>query len=140
MSEIQWKRVCCPVDFSDTSRAALGIAVDLCRRFHADLTLLHVESPGGGILQEPASTPDRQLESWRQEAEQLGAPRVATDRSPGQPALVIADYAKAQGFDLIVMGTHGRTGRDHALVGSVAESVIQRASCPVLTVNGAPPQ
>lgn len=135
MPEMQWKRICCPVDFSDTAEAALHVAVDLCRRFDAELTLLHVDPAGSGILKDTPSAPDQHLETWKDDAERLGAAHVATDRTRGEPALVIADYARAQGFDLIVMGTHGRTGRGHALVGSVAGSVIQRASCPVLTVS-----
>jgi nucleotide-binding universal stress UspA family protein len=57
----------------------------------------------------------------------------------GRPASAIVEEASAGRFDLIVMGTHGRTGLTHALLGSVAERVVQKAPCPVLTVRDAVP-
>jgi universal stress protein A len=57
----------------------------------------------------------------------------------GPPARAIVEHASAGHFDLIVMGTHGRTGLSHALLGSVAERVVQKAPCPVLTVREASP-
>ena len=55
----------------------------------------------------------------------------------GRPAHAIVEHAKDGGFDLIVMGTHGRTGLPHVVMGSVAERVVRRAPCPVLTMRGA---
>ena len=55
----------------------------------------------------------------------------------GEPAAEILEVARARGADLIVMGTHGRTGLEHALMGSIAERVVRRAHCPVLTVRPA---
>jgi nucleotide-binding universal stress UspA family protein len=60
---------------------------------------------------------------------------TATHVLTGQPAHTIVEHARTGGFDLIVMGTHGRTGFSHLFVGSVAERVVRRAPCPVLTVR-----
>jgi universal stress protein A len=128
MSEMEWKKVCCPVDFSEPSRAALRVAADMCQRFGAELTLLHVadaaELPGC----------DLKLREWGSAAEKSGI-SLRTAHAVGDPQLAIVDFARQGGFQLIVMGTHGRTGRDHAFAGSVAESVVRRAACPVLTVR-----
>ncbi len=68
-------------------------------------------------------------------ADQMGAPRVATAKSIGEPSVEIVEFAKETGQDLLVIGTHGRTGLRHALVGSIAERVVRRAGCPVLSVH-----
>jgi nucleotide-binding universal stress UspA family protein len=127
MPEIPWKKICCPVDLSEESRAALEVAADLCRRFGAALTLVHVDEgkPIGGD----------QLESWKKEAVTAGAPRATVDEIRGDAKTAIAEYASDRGFDLVVMGTHGRTGRAHSLVGSVAESTVRTARCPVMVVH-----
>lgn len=127
MTEISWQRICCPVDYSERSRAALRVAVDLARRFGAELTLLHVE--------EAAHADDAaKLEEWKGEALRAGA-RAVTVVVGGDPQTVIAQYANDHGVDALVMGTHGRTGRAHALVGSVAETTVRRARCPVMVVH-----
>jgi nucleotide-binding universal stress UspA family protein len=131
-----WKKVLCPVDFSEESRAALRVAVDLVRRFSAQLTLFHADSPTSMLR--AASSPDGQLSEWRSEAERLGAASVQTAHASGEPQTTIVDTAERGGFDLIVMGTHGRTGRDRALIGSVAENVVRRSQVPVLTVHAVP--
>jgi nucleotide-binding universal stress UspA family protein len=64
--------------------------------------------------------------------------RATTEVIVGTAARVITDYANDNGYDLIVMGTHGRTGLAHVLVGSVAERVVREAACPVLTVHSVP--
>jgi nucleotide-binding universal stress UspA family protein len=127
MHEIAWRKVCCPVDFSRESRAALEVAVDLCRRLGAELTILHVEEPDRA---------DRGAESdaWLEEAAHAGiVVRSAVTR--GDPKMAIAEWAEASGFDAIVMGTTGWTGRAHALVGSVAESTLRQAHCPVMVIH-----
>jgi nucleotide-binding universal stress UspA family protein len=147
MLDVSWRRICCPVDFSDPARAALQVAVALARRFDADLTLFHAYQlpgytlPEGSVvaspkmLQELADQAERHLEEWRRLALELGAPRVAILKSVGEPAIEIVEYAKETAQDLLVLGTHGRTGLRHALVGSIAERVVRRAGCPVLTVH-----
>jgi len=148
MPNADWKRICCPIDFSDASRAAMEVAADLARRTGAELVLLHAYPipgytfPDGSVVASPkmmqdlADQAERHLEEWRAQAVQLvGAPRVGTQKAVGEPAAEIVSFAKTGGVDLLVVGTHGRTGLEHALMGSVAERVVRRAHCPVLTVR-----
>jgi len=144
---LAWKKVLCPIDFSEPARAAMQVAVEVCQQFDADLVLFHAyELPGytlpeGSVVSSPrmlqdlADRADEHLAEWKRAAEQLGAPRVETSKGIGEPALEIVDLGKDGAFDLIVVGTHGRTGLRHALLGSVAERVVRRAGCPVLTVH-----
>ncbi len=150
MPKADWKRICCPIDFSDTARAAMEVAVDLANKNGAEVVLLHAYPipgytfPDGSVVASPkmmdelAAQAERHLVEWQREAEALGAPRVVTAKAVGEPAAEIVAYARANAVDLLVMGTHGRTGLEHALMGSIAERVVRRASCPVLTVR--PPQ
>jgi nucleotide-binding universal stress UspA family protein len=147
MATADWKKICCPIDFSDASRAAMGVAADLARRFGGSLTLLHAYPvpgftfPDGSVvassrmLQELADQAAKHLGEWRREAEGLGAPSVTATTAIGEPAAEIVGYAKEHAIDLLVLGTHGRSGLEHALMGSVAERVVRRARCPVLTVH-----
>jgi nucleotide-binding universal stress UspA family protein len=148
MAKADWKRICCPIDFSDASRAAMEVAADLARHFGAELVLLHAYPipgytfPDGSVvaspkmMQELADQAQRHLEEWRAEAERLsGNPRVLAEKAIGEPAAEIVSFARGRGVDLLVLGTHGRTGLEHALMGSIAERVVRRAHCPVLTVR-----
>jgi nucleotide-binding universal stress UspA family protein len=87
------------------------------------------------MLQDLADQAEAHLVAWKGEAEALGAGTVATAKSVGEPASEIAEVARRGGFDLVVVGTHGRTGLRHALLGSVAERVVRKVACPVLTVR-----
>jgi nucleotide-binding universal stress UspA family protein len=136
MAAIEWNKVCCPVDFSEPARTALRVAADLCRRLGSELVLLHAD--GAGKLADellPAKPVEVQLTAWKEEAQRLGAPRVTVARAAGQPEVAIAEFAKKNGVNLIVMGTHGRMDREHMLTGSVAEGVVRKAECPVLSVH-----
>jgi nucleotide-binding universal stress UspA family protein len=148
MANADWKRICCPIDFSDASRVAMEVAADLARRHGAELVLLHAYPipgytfPDGSVvaspkmMQELAEGAERHLEEWRGEAEALlGAPRVTTEKVIGEPAAEIVAAASEKGYDLLVLGTHGRSGLEHALMGSVAERVVRKARCPVLTIR-----
>jgi nucleotide-binding universal stress UspA family protein len=148
MPNADWKRVCCPIDFSDASRAAMEVAADLCRRTGAELVLLHAYPipgytfPDGSVVASPkmmqdlAEQAEKHLEEWRAGAEKIvGGPRVTAEKAVGEPAAEILSFASARGADLLVVGTHGRTGLEHALMGSIAERVVRRAHCPVLTVR-----
>ena len=150
MPTADWKRICCPIDFSDASRAAMEVAADLARRFGAELVLLHAYPipgytfPDGSVVASPRMMQDladqaqKHLEEWRAEAEKMVEPgKVSAEKAVGEPAAEILEVARARGADLIVMGTHGRTGLEHALMGSIAERVVRRAHCPVLTVRPA---
>lgn len=147
LTDIVWKRICCPVDFSDPSHAAMLVAARLARHFDADLTLFHAYQlpgytlPEGSVvaspkmLQELADVAEKHLADWKGLAEAAGAPRVSAVKTIGEPATEVIEYARETLQDLLVVGTHGRTGLRHALMGSVAERVVRRAVCPVLTVH-----
>jgi universal stress protein A len=131
-----WKTICCPVDFSEPTRAALSVAADLCSRLGSDLVLLHVDGAGKVAEGLPGGEPvETSLAAWKAEAQRLEAPNVALQRVKGQAEIAIVDHAARSGVDLIVMGTHGRTDREKMLAGSVTESVARNAGCPVLTVH-----
>jgi universal stress protein A len=119
-------------DFSDVSRRAGATAAGYARHFAARLHVLHVVPP--------SQDPEPEPRALREAAAELG-PGLTTvlATSSGLVARQIVDYAARHRIDLIVMGTHGRTGFSHALLGSVAEAVVRRAPCPVLTVPAVAP-
>jgi nucleotide-binding universal stress UspA family protein len=135
-----------PLDFSDYSTQAMDYAMALAHKLQARLTLLHVIqslSMGGGdmgvtlpysYMQELEAELNRRLESYleRVTAAGLNGDVVLVHGSPYQE---IVETAKTRQVDLIIMGTHGRTGLRHVLLGSVAEKVVQLASCPVLVTR-----
>ncbi len=142
-----WKRLCCPIDFSQVSESAMRLACDVARAFGAELALLHVRTvPGSSIpegLLEPteesahdlSGPSDRPLLDWKARAEALGVLNVAAATSVGDPAQEIVDFARRGGVDAIFIGTHGRTGLKHAVLGSVAEKVVRLAPCVVVSVT-----
>jgi nucleotide-binding universal stress UspA family protein len=135
-----------PTDFSGNSSSAFRLACSLARDFGARLVVLHVQPApialGGEIGPVREATAAVRDALW----EQLTAV-VPDDRGipvehrlrVGDEAAEIVDVAKEAGCDLIVMGTHGRTGLGRLLMGSVAEQVLRHASCPVLTVKSLVP-
>jgi len=143
------ERILCAVDFSEPSEEAARFAVDVACQFGAEVTLLHVYAVPGyaypegvmvaapDVMTEVLAQIDRSLEIWKKEAEARGAPKVRTASVQGSAAGEIVRYAEEHGVDLIVVGTHGRGGLAHVLLGSVAEKVVRRAPCPVLTVRAA---
>jgi universal stress protein A len=133
---MKWKTICCPVDFSEPTQAALSVAADLCSRLGSDLVLLHVDG-GGKVAEEVADVEliDTTLAAWKTDAKRLGVGNVTLQRVTGQAEIVIVDYAARNGVDLIVMGTHGRVDREKMLAGSVTESVVRNAGCPVMTIH-----
>jgi len=145
-----YSRILVPTDFSPTSDAALEHARALARAFGAELQLVHVfEDPllSGAITAE-AYVPEAPevREALMNEAQARLAHRIRPEDQDalratgeiitGSPASAIADHAARVGASLIVMGTHGRGGVAHLLLGSVAERVVRTARCPVLTVRG----
>ena len=143
-------RILVATDFSAASGAALALAKALAGRFGASVHLLHVlEDPyvtGAFAADVYAPPPPGLRESWRKNAEStiatlLTEPEVRTLRATtevtfGPIAGTIVERAAAIGADMIVMGTHGRGGVVHLLMGSVAERVVRTARCPVLTTRG----
>jgi universal stress protein A len=132
-----------PTDFSYTSDAALGYARMLAARFGASLHLLHVVDEPGSWSEVYAAIPEIQLRLSADAARRLEAiaaclppPLHATSAVVcGAPVPTIVKVAETKGADLIVMGTHGRRGMGHLLLGSVAERVVRLAPCPVMTVR-----
>jgi nucleotide-binding universal stress UspA family protein len=142
-------KILVPVDFSDCSRAALDHALSLAKALNATVEVLHVaELPqfkneprvagasGSTTLREYA------LEAGKTELDAFLSGLPASDRASlattldaGKPREGILGHAQRARADLIVMGTHGRTGRAHSFAGSVAESIVRSAPCPVLTVR-----
>lgn len=145
---IQLERILAPFDFSEHSETALRYAAEFAARFKAELHLLNVVQSPVYVAPDPmleAGTAAEIGEEWvKTAAEQLDEqplpfelPRVERAVREGVPVVEIVRYAKANEIDLIVVGTHGRTGLTHALLGSVAENVVRNAPCPVLTVRSA---
>jgi universal stress protein A len=139
-----YRKILCPVDFSEPSRAALATASELAARFDATLTLLHVyqvpvlgypEVGLGPIRTSVAALAEQSLGEWGAEAERLAGRSVTAVNLEGVPWDQIVKYAAAHKCDLVVVGTHGWTGLKHVLVGSVAERVVRLAPCPVLVVR-----
>lgn len=145
----RFNRILVPVDFGPASTAAVACANDLARAFGATVFLLHaVDDPGAtGVWTPEVYVPasEAMRHSLTQQAErQLQAMIVSgpiaelapqVDVRVGAPIPVIEEYAGEQRIDLIVMGTHGRKGLAHVLLGSVAERLVRTAPCPVLTVR-----
>lgn len=138
-------RILLPTDFSDTARFALDHACELASRFDASVHLLHV-------------VPDPAMQTWAVEAmpvvsdlaerwkadaerrlEEVRLDGLQTVRAVriGHAFVEILQYAVDNAIDMIVMGTHGRGPVEHLLLGSVAEKVVRKAPCPVLTVKQA---
>ncbi|MHC4197681.1 MAG: universal stress protein [Planctomycetota bacterium] len=141
------KRILCPVDYSVSSSEAMKYAAHIAGEEGAKVCLIHVvdvrsfghESPLD--LEVPKPTPEN-LERVKKELvedlfQEKGGKGVDVEAIVvvGKPVEEILKAAKEQQIDMIVMGTHGRTGIPHVIVGSVAENVIRKASCPVLTVR-----
>ncbi|OHB71466.1 MAG: hypothetical protein A2W17_08550 [Planctomycetes bacterium RBG_16_41_13] len=142
--------ILCPVDYSIYSEKALAYAIELATRFQAKLHLLHVldirfldvnnpELPyipvTANIISEEtiAMLKSRLLKSVSDETQ--GKISVEAIVIQGVPFTEIIRTARESNIDLIVIGTHGRTGLAHAVMGSVAEKVVRKAPCPVLTIR-----
>jgi nucleotide-binding universal stress UspA family protein len=142
-----YKKILVPVDFSIHSAEATRVAADLAKHFDASLTVAYVYDPLAFALPDafamvPQTEIDRLLDAFRaqlaqsqRQAVDAGAPHVETELLQGFVSGEIVQFANRGEFDLIVMGTHGRTGMQHLVLGSVAERVVRLARCPVLTVK-----
>jgi universal stress protein A len=138
-----------PVDFTDCSRAALDRAIALGNQIGARVTVYHVAdiSPsffglrlaterGGSTLKEHAHVSAKeQLEAFVKEPASAYRHNLEVRVAAGNPRDCILQEAESGKYDLLVMGTHGRTGRAHALAGSVTESIVRTVQCPVMTVR-----
>ena len=143
---INIKRILHPTDFSNYSKHALKLACVFAEQFDAELHLLHVInnaailSPGiDGVI--PTDYYQKLTEYALHELDELPAAQsnftgsVIRKTCDGLPFVEIIRYANEYNIDLIIMGTHGRSGLMHIIIGSVAENVVRRAPCPVLTAH-----
>jgi universal stress protein A len=141
---LQIRTILHPTDFSDAAMQALQLARSLARDHGAKIVLLGVTVPPPPVSEVyvPVGELEGQVEEMRRQLTQLASSIAdvpvechALQGVPGQAIVTTADECEA---DLIVMGTHGRTGLTRLVMGSVAEDVVRRAHCPVLTVKPAP--
>lgn len=144
---IQLRRILVPTDFSDKSKVALTYGVALAEQFRASIHLLHVVEALVGSYTVPWELGPRDeldraiaASAWddlndllpSEDRKRLDA-KLALEW--GTPFVEVIRYARAHHIDLIAMGTHGRSGVTHLLMGSVAENVVRSSPCPVLTVR-----
>jgi nucleotide-binding universal stress UspA family protein len=141
-----FKKILCPLDFSEFSNEIVNYAVNIAGKYGSELHLLHVipnlnyYTPYESFL-----TPENlvALESsiekevgkdFEKIIKKIDTP-VKTITKSGAPFVEIIEYVKTESIDLVVMGTHGRSGIEHILIGSVAEKVVRKSPCPVLTIR-----
>lgn len=145
---IRIDRILVPTDFSEFSRPAVNYAVAMAERFAAQLHILHVVPDPAMLVPDAAVF---SVESMQAQSEKLVADAERMLQQIPEPSVVvqsitravrvgaafmeIIEYAQSQQIDLIVIGTHGRSGFAHILMGSVAERVVRKAPCPVLSVK-----
>lgn len=144
---ITLKQILVPTDFSENSEVAAKYARAMASAFHAELHLMHVlEDPFASAFDPVSFVPPpnfyeeieaqtrgrlvRLLADWGSQQ-----PHVEIVASRGSAFVEIIRYAKDHGIDLIVLGTHGRGPIAHMLMGSVAEKIVRKAPCPVLTIR-----
>jgi nucleotide-binding universal stress UspA family protein len=144
------RQILVPVDFSMPSRVALDYASELSKTLGATMDVLHVwQAPsyvplGSGLVSGVGEAnmvemirknAEEALDGFIDEARKRGVMVRSARTLGGPPAWSIVDAAREGNYDLIVIGTHGRTGLPRVMLGSVAENVVRHAHCPVLTVR-----
>ncbi|MCL4542162.1 MAG: universal stress protein [Deltaproteobacteria bacterium] len=138
-----FKKILCPVDFSDTSMNAAYNAINFASEIKAEITFIHIidikslqnigDLSGGAIdnldflVEEEKPT----LNILKEECEKKGV-KVKTILMRGEPHSIILETIKENGHDIVIMGTHGRKGLTRAVLGSMAESVVRKSDVPVL--------
>ena len=147
MSDINWKKVLAPTDFSEASIHSLPYAIGVCREMKATLSLVHVvptifppdSGHIGAVVQEKRLVKEANLflDNFREKQ----IPQTITGANvvlAGSPWHEITELARTDKFDLIVIGTHGHTALKHLWLGSTTENVVRHAPCTVLTVRDQP--
>lgn len=141
-----FKKILCPVDFSEFTDEILAYAVSVAKHFNAELHLIHV-IPNLNYFTpyESFLTPENLVAIERNIEGEVGRDFDKITKKldfpfqriikTGVTFVEIIDYVKDKDIDLVVMGTHGRSGLEHILIGSVAEKVVRKSPCPVLTVR-----
>jgi nucleotide-binding universal stress UspA family protein len=141
------RRILVPVDFSEAARPVVSYAMEIARERRAEVTLLHVVGvpvapfdPAYGVAADPRMLTDLQAAAEKGLADLAGKAdagpiTVRTKVLSGSPSREIAREAREYGADLVVIGTHGRTGLRHVFLGSVAENVVRLCPAPVLVLR-----
>jgi nucleotide-binding universal stress UspA family protein len=130
-----------PTDFSERAEFAFRVACALARDYDARLVLLHVIPPpmvvyaGGSVPPDPRPTVEEMKRLLHEMEKQAQNVRVESRVMEGDPVNMILRAAEETHSDVIIMGTHGRTALARLLMGSVAEAVLRKAPCPVLTIK-----
>ncbi len=145
---IKLDRILVPTDLSEFSKHAMRYGCEFANRFNAELHLLNIVQDVVAMVPEPGMAfpaPGEYLQELQQASSKalselpdptwLRGVNVVRHVRVGTPFLEIVRYAKETGIDLIVIGTHGRSGLAHVLLGSTAEKVVRKSPCPVLTVR-----
>lgn len=140
---IDFQRILFPTDFSESAGYASEYAISLASKYGSNLYILHVIEHFAYIVDfgidfqsqtSMEATAQKLLEDTVASIRKKGADAEGVIVS-GDPFVEIIKFAKREQIDLIVMATHGRTGLEHMLMGSVAEKVVRKSPCPVLTVK-----
>ena len=145
---LETRRILVPIDFSESGRAILEYAVELARDRGAEVVLFHVVAvpvapydpaygvaSGPTVIREMQAAAEKALAALAAGAKPGPGVKLSTKVACGTPFREIVREAREGGHDLVVIGTHGRTGLRHVFLGSVAENVVRLAPCPVLTVR-----
>jgi nucleotide-binding universal stress UspA family protein len=135
-----FRKILAATDFGDSSARALELATDLAKRYDAELVIVHVVEPGptllsGTLTPAPAGTATAQqgLSAGVERAQET-VPSARGELLEGHPAAGILSFVEANGIDLVVIGTHGRSRAAQIVLGSVAEKIVRASRVPVLTV------
>jgi nucleotide-binding universal stress UspA family protein len=148
-------KILVPTDLSEAGTRVLAEARIFAAAFSATIDLMYVWTPpalaapesvltGVGVAEQPLlewlrANASEMLSKFESDARSAGIPVRESFCDLGDPATAIVERAASGGYDLLVLGTQGRTGLSHVLMGSVAEKVVRRAPCPVLTVRAKNP-
>ena len=144
-----FKKILFCTDFSENSRWAFTYALDLAKTYKSNLLILHVTPEPAHPEQLSIYLPPEKLKELRVSQKKEIDRQIKTNYltkmkgymnyqvilKEGEPFIEIIQLARERSVDVIVMGTHGRTGLDHILFGSTAEKVVRKSSCPVLTIR-----
>ena len=144
-----FNKILVPLDFSDYTDEIMNVAVQIAEKFSSTIHLLHVIpnmdyfTPYESFLSaENLISVQRDIErevekDMEEVAKKIKDIPITKVIHTGVISLEITDYVRSEKIDLVVMGTHGRGGLEHILIGSVAEKVVRKSSCPVLTIRPA---
>jgi nucleotide-binding universal stress UspA family protein len=145
---LKMAKILYPTDFSDLSLVALKYAKSFAEQFNSELHCIHVLDeayqywlmlgpdgvPAGPNISQLLDTAQDQMAEFTK-THLAGIPKLTTKIITGRPFVEIIRYAREEYIDMVVLATHGRSGLKHVLMGSVAERVVRKAPCPVLSVR-----